>query len=235
MYSNLFKVPLLFSRHAETPNNINPFHHMNDPSHTAVTPLTPKGKAQMKAHADWYVAYAENQQWQLVTAILSPYDRTQALGNQTIDALCGSLPNLSIRVITDDLMREHDSGFYRGRRELSNPRWEELRKKANEDEVYHFFKNPGGESLADSLHRQELLLMKYGMLFEKTGGDLGDAVLMFGHGLTGRLLFKLLKDESWKWFWEQKTQPNGSVRLFDKGQDHGYIFIPPKAESTEAA
>lgn len=235
MYSNLFKVPLLFSRHAETPNNINPFHHMRDTNHTAVTRHTRSGRAQIRAHAEWYVDYVRAQGWEKLTFVISPYHRTQMIGLRTAKELRAALPKLNLTVITDDLLREHDSGFYRGRRALSNPRWEELRKQANQNKAYQFFINPGGESLANSTHRQEMLLMKYGLLYPQTGQSLGDALCLFGHGLSGRELFMLMRNESWEWFWQQKNLPNASVRLFNKGEDKGYLFIPPKAKATTPA
>lgn len=198
------KPDIYLIRHAESEANVNPRIHDSTPDHKIV--LSPKGLTQAndfgETLANLLSGYLSVDIW------CSPYTRTR----ETRDAMLNFRMRSSYRLKEDPRLREQEWGFPEV---ITTKHQYESRQNVG----HFFYRFPNGESGADVYDRCSHFL-------ESVFRDDAEAVVIFTHGLTLRILAMRLLHASYEEFESWANPANCELKIL-KHDGESYKLTEP--------
>lgn len=210
---------ILLVRHGQSQANVDKSLHAKyaDPNFE----LTPLGREQASAAGEFLRVWLSKNPKRPARLYRSDYLRAVQTSDIIIDRI-GSLIPLSVRM--DERIRELEFGYADaiGDEEVKDvfPHYDAYKNRWREDAKY-YSRRLGGESPADVGDRLRHFI---GALYrdqEKYGLD---TFIVVNHGLTSRVLAKLLLKEDRTWYANQKNPNNCAIRMIRGKTDFGYIY-----------
>lgn len=214
--------PVIYSvRHGESIGNAHRAFYKRIPDWGIF--LTPKGQQQGKACGDFFVnlfgAMPEGERPKKVRIIHTSYVRGAQTSQFIEDALRASGLIEELTVKEDDRLREQDFAYSNARRERpEHERW--LTALLLFNGLHWYARREGGESPADMEPRVRLVLDAIYRDFHENGIT---HFIIVNHGVTSRVLTKVVCEHSVVAFGEDPNPDNCAVRLLEN-KTATYLF-----------
>ena len=186
--------------------------------------LTPRGHAQAEEGAVALLGELKQRQWlnRKIRLYHSDYVRAHQTANHFISALEPVLPRFDYRM--DDRIRELEFGILNGlsHQEVEQlfPSYHDYQDLLRTSDSRYYVRRMGGESPADVADRCRSFIGAMYRDYEKHGIR---TFVVVNHGLTSRVLAKLLLKQNRYWYQQQRNPQNMAIRLLVGKTDHGYI------------